>query len=319
MRLTAALLVAAALQAAQAQAPASSPSFGFAAVPQARSILGARDDYVRATAPLERAAALHTTETVDEARYVRYMESAPLPWSDAERRQLAPLLEQLDRFLAPLKWSRPEPILLIKAQESFLEGLPHTRGNAIVLQQGNLTNPPAPLPYIVAHELFHVLSRNNPELRERLYAAIGFRPCAKVEIPESIARLRITNPDAPQSRHAIAVRYQGRPVEALPYPRLTSDAIDTRQGFQEQARVSWLLVDRQGDTCTARPGDAIEPKDLQGLYEQVGRNTEYLWHAEEILADNFALLFLTSQRTDLPQLPSPEVIEKVRAILFDRR
>jgi hypothetical protein len=318
MRFRAALLAAvfaALLQAAQAQAP--QPGFAFAAVAQARAILGARDDYVRATAPLERSAKMRTGEPVDEARYVRYMESAPRAWTEDEQRALDPLLRQLDQFIAGLKWSRPKQILLIKAKEGFTEGLPHTRANAIVLPDGIVASPPAPLPYILAHELFHVLSRNNPELRERLYAAIGFRPCAKVEIPESVAKLRITNPDAPESRHTIAVRHQGRPVEALPYPRLASETVDPSQGFQENARVGWLLVERQGDTCKARPGDAIASQDLQGLYEQVGRNTEYLWHAEEILADNFALLFLRKQPSEQAQLPSPEILRKLEDILFN--
>jgi len=47
----------------------------------------------------------------------------------------------------------------------------------------------------------------------------------------------------------------------------------------------------------------------------VGRNTRYLWHPEEILADNFALLFLGLLRGAPPQLPSPDVLERMRAIL----
>jgi hypothetical protein len=50
--------------------------------------------------------------------------------------------------------------------------------------------------------------------------------------------------------------------------------------------------------------------ELEGLYEQVGRNTGYLIHPEEILADNFAVLFQKP-----PKIASPEIIERIRRIL----
>ncbi len=285
---------------------------------QGRAILGARDDYVRATAPLERSAKMHTTEVVDEERYARYMEGAVLPWGDEDRRLLQPLLAKLAPHLAALRWQRSKPILLIKAAEDFEDGLPHTRANAIVLPQGSEQGAPGLVTAIVAHELFHVLSRDDAQLKERLYGAIGFKPCASLELPKAVSGLRVTNPDAPQHRHTISVRYRGQPVEALPFPSFASEAIDPRQGFKTQVRVVWLFVDRDGGTCKARApagGQAPEPQELEGLFEQVGRNTRYLWHPEEILADNFALLFIGMLRGAALAVPSPEVLEKLEKIL----
>lgn len=49
---------------------------------------------------------------------------------------------------------------------------------------------------------------------------------------------------------------------------------------------------------------------VTGFLEQVGRNTNYIVHAEEILASNFERLVL-----DEPNAPSPEVLERIRAEL----
>ncbi len=155
---------------------------------------------MRATAPLERAAKMHTTEAVDEERYARYMEGAALAWSDEDRRLLLPILSGLAPLLPSLKWRPAKPVLLVKAAADFEDGLPHTRANAIVLQESVLQSAPAMLAAVLAHELFHIISRDDPRLREELYAAIGFKPCASVEIPEAVARLRVSNPDAPQHR-----------------------------------------------------------------------------------------------------------------------
>jgi hypothetical protein len=152
-----------------------------------------------------------------------------------------------------------------------------------------------------------------------LIFAIGFKPCASVEIPQPVFALRVTNPDAPQHRHTISVRYRGQATEAMPFPSFASDRIDPRQGFKNQVRVAWLLVDREGGACRARApgaGSAPESQDFEGLFEQVGRNTRYLWHPEEILADNFALLFIGLLRGSPLAVPSPEIQERLRKILL---
>ena len=47
-----------------------------------------------------------------------------------------------------------------------------------------------------------------------------------------------------------------------------------------------------------------------GFFEQVGRNTNYIIHAEEILASNFERLVLGEEGA-----PSPDVLERIRAEL----
>jgi len=268
---------------------------------------------VRATAPLERSVKMHTAAPVDETGYMRYMENAALPWTDAERLRLQPLLDELEPVIARLVWRPSKQIFLIKTVSDFEDGLAHTRANAIVFPEEFLQAPPPFLSLVLAHELFHVLSRDDAALHERLYAAIGFKPCASTEIPPAIAKLRLSNPDAPEHRHAIAVRYRGRDVEALPYPRLAAEDIDPKLGFKTQVRATWLLVERQGNACKA--SDEADTREMEGLFEQIGRNTRYLWHPEEILADNFALMAIGLQRGKPPEVPSPQVQERLRGCM----
>ena len=54
----------------------------------------------------------------------------------------------------------------------------------------------------------------------------------------------------------------------------------------------------------------LELQHLSGFVEQVGRNTNYIIHPEEILADNFALLMMGTR-----DVPSPEILEKIRRAL----
>lgn len=291
--------------------------FVFASETQARAVLGARDDYVRATGAFERSASLRTAETVDEERFIAAMRDTALAWSEEEERAFASLLPRLERFVLPMRWKSPWPVLLLKASDRLMDGFPHTRGNAIVLQERMLKpalSDPQSLAYLMAHELFHVLSRGDAALQEELYAAIGFRSCAAVDMPATLAGLRLTNPDAPESRHAITVRWRGENVEALPFVHFRSENVNPRSSFSGQVRTSWLPVERRNGRCSARD-ERLALDALEGFYEQVGRNTEYLIHPEEILADNFALLFLAAGSENPPKIRSPEVLERVRRIL----
>jgi hypothetical protein len=304
--------VAASLLLAAACLHAQDAPFVFATRAQARAVLGAHDDYVRATAPLERSVLLRTDEPVDAARLAAAMAAAALDWNDEERRALAAVLPRLERFLAPMRWKAPRQILLVKASDALMDGFPHTRGAAIILPESMLREAmkePALMDYVLSHEAFHVLSRADPELREELYRAIGFRACGAMELPAALAELRLTNPDAPESRHPITLRRGSERIEALAFVHFPSENVDRRKGFMSQIRTSWLPVDRQDGRCTARD-ERLTLDGLEGLDEQVGRNTAYLIHPEEIIADNFSFLFRTPEKVQ-----SPEILERIRKVL----
>ena len=287
----------------------------FAGAPEAGAILGWEDDYVRATRPLERMAKLRRAQPVDAAEYRRHMAAQALDWTEEERRRLAPLAERVERFVETLRARMPARILLAKAAD-VMDGTPHTRVNAIVLPRAFLASArQGDLAYVIGHELFHLLSRHDERAREQLYAAIGFRPCQRTELPAALERLRITNPDAPEDRHTIRVRHRGQAVEAMPVSMLNSGKLDPARGFLGRMRTSWLLIERRDDVCRAT-GRSVEAQELEGLFGQVGRNTGTLIHPEEILADNFAALAIVSLAGRHVPLPSPDVAERIRAILF---
>jgi hypothetical protein len=311
-RSLAAALLAAAAGLAQAQV---AERFGFATREQARAVLGAEDEYVKATAALERSAVMRSPRTLDPRRFAAEMAGTALAWDADETSALAAVLPRLDGFIAAMRWKAPRTILLVKASNRLMDGFPHTRGNAIVLQEGILREAlkdTAMLEYLLAHEAFHVLSRADPDLREELYRAIGFQRCEAVEMPEALSRLRLTNPDAPQSRHTIAVRRQGEPLELLPFVYLPPKS-DANDGIARM-QTAWLAVERREGRCAVpEDGEAVSLQNLDGFYEQVGRNTSYVMHPEEILADNFAVLFRAP-----PKVPSPDVLERVRSMLQRR-
>ena len=54
-------------------------------------------------------------------------------------------------------------------------------------------------------------------------------------------------------------------------------------------------------------------KEIRDFYEQVGKNTGYIIHPEEILADNFALLILGNKK-----VKSPKIISELNKVLISQ-
>ena len=160
----------------------------------------------------------------------------------------------------------------------------------------------------IAHELFHILSRTNPDVREQLYQAIGFSKCDEVQLPADLASRKITNPDAPRNDHALQLHFGGKEFPAVPILLSTSEKYDPKRGgeFFNYLQFKFLLPPKPG---TDKP-ELVDPAYVSGFFEQIGHNTEYVIHPEEILAENFALLVLGA--TDVK---SPEILAKIRQLV----
>jgi hypothetical protein len=295
-------------------------SVTFATADEGRKILTTRDDFIRALSPFDRAARVKTAEAVSEKAFLEFVGRNVLDWTEAEKTLLVSALERLQAPFDRLALPWPKTIYLIKTTGKEEGGAAYTRDQALVLPQTKLT-PNRPLsPRGVAHELFHILSRSNPGLRDRLYRAIGFVKCNEIEFPEALRNRRITNPDAPANDHCIRVQVAGADVWAVPilYSRTEKYDVDRGGEFFFYMASQLLLIGREDKSPNAKPmyvgsqPRLVDFDQVSGFYEQVGRNTDYIIHPEEILADNFAGLMMGDQN-----VPSPEILKKLQDVLTE--
>ena len=297
--------------------PAPSLRIHFASLEEGREILRARDGFVRRLSPFDRAARLKTDRDVSESEFLNFVAGKVIEWEGADRERVEQAFDRILPALGeyPLNW--PESVHFVHTTGEEEGGAAYTRGKAVILPRTRLDQSPEKLARLVAHELFHVLSRHDPILRDRLYRVIGFERCPEVRLPDSWARRRITNPDAPVNAHRIRVRHQGRPFWAVPVLYSRSDRYDPLQGgsFFEYLQFRLLLeaVDDEAAADSAPAGSQprlVEVKEVSGFFEQIGRNSSYIIHPEEILAVNFAMIV-----TGETEFPSPEVAEGIRSVL----
>ena len=291
------------------------PAISFATVEQGRAILTNRDDFVSRLSAFDRAARMKTDHDVTEQEYLAIVAKNVLEWTPEEKDAVQSAFDGLAAKLSDLNLPFPKTILFIKTTGDEEGHAEYTRANAIILPQNALAaNRRSALRGTIAHELFHVLSRNAPDLRERAYAAIGFQPCGEVPFPPTLAARKITNPDAPKNDHCIHVESGRTPIWAVPILFSKSDHYNPANGgeFFDYLVFEFLVVDNSGSHATYDPSKVtlLDVGKIQGFYEQVGRNTDYIIHPEEILADNFEYLL-----SGKPNLPSPDVQRRLAAAL----
>lgn len=282
-------------------------------------ILGAEDDFTRRMSPFDRQARLKSAGAVSDAEHRAFAARSVLEWTARDRRAIAEAMRGLGERFTKLGVGFPKRVVLVKTSGDEEGGAAYTRGEAIMLPAKVLGSASPVLRRLLCHELFHVLSRWAPELRGKLYASIGFEPCGEVTLPGDFERRRITNPDAPAFDHSIRVRVEG--VERRMVPVLWSRTADydaaAGKAFFDTMEFRLMAVRLEGDPVRGVPevdadGAPImrKPEDTEGFFEQVGKNTGYLIHPEEILADNFEILVAGDRRP-----PNPEIVRRLGEIL----
>jgi len=282
-------------------------SFQFASIDAGSAILGKRDEFIERLSPFDRAARLKTDRAVAETEFVEFIRANVLAWSHPEQRKIEAALAKIMPALESLALSLPEPINLIKTTGAEEGNAFYTRDAAIVFPAAPLgSQTEETLEKTLAHEIFHIWSRQNPGLREKLYESIGFTKCPEVVLPAEMNRRKITNPDAPRNDHAIRVQFDAANVAAVPILLASTETYDPKRGgeFFQYLQLKFMVT--QNHTLA-------DLKQVSGFFEQVGNNTDYLIHPEEILADNFALLVLGRHDVASPQIP-----EKMRRILTEK-
>ncbi|GGC77487.1 eCIS core domain-containing protein [Undibacterium terreum] len=294
-------------------------TFSFATVQQGQSILTTRDDFVQGLSPFDRAARLKTAGEVAEPAYLKFVSENVQEWSGREKELVQATVAQLQARLTELSLPFPKPVVMIKTSGKEEGGAAYTRGNAIILTEAELSEKSKTgLPRLISHELFHVLSRQNPALREKLYAVIGFQPCGELAFPATLKAVKLTNPDAPRNDYCIQVKAGDTSSWAMPILYANAAHYDPVKGgeFFDYLNFKLLLVEKGNAITPAQPRNddkgprLLEVREVTGFFEQIGKNTNYIIHPEEIMADNFAMMMVKD-----PKIASPEIISKMQAVL----
>lgn len=288
----------------------------FADVETARRVLGAADPWMQRTSGWQRAVLMGRTSAPDMASFRAWQAAAAQPWPDEERRRWMRALEVVGPAFTRLKLPLPPEVLLIRTNGSESANQPHTRVHAVVLparfQQQSYTDVE-----VLAHELFHVVSRHQPELANRLYDLIGYDRVGELDWPPAWLPLRIANQDAEHDRHLMRVKVQGRETTLMPVVVTSSPKLPPADGdtLLDLIEPRLLEVIPGAGTQPTRPvqrnGQPVwfAPETTPDFLAKLGGNTDYIQHPDETIADN--VMFLVSGRP----VKNPALLKRIEAVL----
>lgn len=297
-----------------ASEPARSESaveYVLASGPAALAPFVADDEYMQALTASDLSIRLHRTDNPSVADLRAQYTANVRTWNAADQARLEAAFARIVPRLAGLEAWLPDQILVVKVTPEFESGLPHTRGAAISMG-AQLPQSDAELDETLLHETFHVLSRAHPERRDALYAAIGFVRCAPMELPEATRARLITNPDAPLIEHAAPISETDPSLLATPVLVADPPAYDpAKPNLFDYFHLSMQPLRRdESGRCTPTANRLTDEQMRAAIFAHAGRNTNYLFHPEELLADNFAQMMMA--RADAP---NPEIYDRLAAAL----
>ncbi len=283
----------------------------FASIEAGREALQTPDRYTQALSRFDLESRLRTRDAVTADDLMRFSAEQVVAWSDEERAKMESIIASVAQRFSKYRLPLPPNILLIQTTGKEEGDAAYCRRHAVILPRRYVGFPAAQLEPIFIHELFHVLSSHNEALRNSLYEIIGFKPCPEIALPESLADLKITNPDGPLLNYYIALDVDGQ--QRLAVPLLYSpERFDPRQNrsFFQYLKFRLLVVERDGvdwsvATASGNP-ILLDPLQTPSFHQQIGGNTKYILHPDEVLADNFMHLMMRK-----PDLPNPEIVSKM--------
>lgn len=268
----------------------------FASLREGKEILGRPDAWARQLSDFDRGVRQRTLAPTSTKQFLHFAAGAARGWGAAEKAEWNILARRLSAAAKGLNVKLPR-IHLVKTSGAEEFDTAYTRGRSIMLPQRLVSLPtsnPREAFFLLAHELFHVLSRANPSLRESLYALLDFERVAGFDYPAELEATRLSNPDAFAYEHALTVQTATEMAAVLPVNQSTVPLAEAIQLPSIFAALDIVLLAVDADT-----GDVL--RDGSGALMAHGfgntdwpprllRNSSFIIHPEEVLADNFATL-----------------------------
>ena len=163
----------------------------YATVEKGRELLKTEDAFTVSWSKFDIASRLQDINGTKE-QLLEFISEQVLPWTETEKEKLNSIINKISKKIEKngFNLNLPDTVYLVKTtakEEAEAEG--YTRANYIVLKSDILTRSKDEIENTLTHELFHILTRNDSNFREKVYQIIGFNLCNEIAYPSSIANL----------------------------------------------------------------------------------------------------------------------------------
>ena len=260
-----------------------------------------------------------TGATMDE--YLAFAKEQVRDFTDEEATFISNQIARMEQRLDEEGYTLPplDEIVFVKttmAEEGGAEAYTHGTeiyfmDSVVRLATSELVGPKMQdhLDTLFWHELFHCLTRCNPDFRRDMYSLIDFTTEDEDFVqPASAFEYHISNPDVEHHNSHATFGIGGRDVECF------CDLVTTRhfgpgvETFFDCYTTALIPTDGSDTYYT--------PEDAENFWQVFGKNTDYVIDPEECMADNFSYALAYGLEGQGGRgYKSPEIIEGIISYL----
>lgn len=269
--------------------------------------------------------------TLEQAREAtrRHYAGETRNFTPEEQSAIEGVLQRLHTaFVSKAPMYARQPWCFIKVSMNVEGGLPHTRGNCIVLSlamlegmaglavQKRFAALDAMAANLLVHEQTHVLQRRYPELFASLYTEVlDFRHLVPAPVTPRLLEYGVVNPDAPDTGWAYAITDGGKTRWIMPY--LVLSRLATPVMPDHFVTLGITVTEKSGrwtvaDDAASNTGQFI--RDFS-LYAKAFPNPGQAYHPNELSADVLAAWIAGAGDVDLRHRAAAAMLDWARVKL----
>jgi hypothetical protein len=292
----------------------------------AAATLGSNDEFSLALTDYDRKLRTNSQNTVSKTEFLTFAAAQGQDFWDEEKTEIRRIITEISLAAGGIPLHLPDHIVFVKSTQKEEFDANYTRGHAIVLGRNlfeDAKHTHADRVKLIAHEMYHVISRFDASLRRRSHEAVGcVYKGSPLVIDEQTRSMIITNPDAHEFACALQVTLKSG-VKKWVMPATVLKVTNGVTPTFADITTKLLLVDAPGaqwQIVRGSDGKAQFIETSTTNYDQIMNiNTDYNIHAEEVVAENFPLML--TENTDgvnktgaSPSINKPDFIKKLKAI-----
>ena len=303
-----------------AETPEAAIPFRFASKEEGAELMLANKEYYAKFSPNKLDYIMQKTGA-DMEEYLAFAKEQVLDWTDEEKEIITRGMRDIEDSFASRGWTLPPLDTIVFIKTTMLEEngvMGYTHGTQIYIYDflsscapGDFEDGKLPESFrtFLAHELFHCLTRCNPDFRAEMYRLIHFTVAEKdYELPPSVWEYYIANPDVEHHNSWASFEIDGKEIDCFTAFVTTKHFENVGEQFFKFGMTALVPVDGS---------DVYYSREQAANFDEVfGTNTNYVIDPEECMADNFSLAVVYG--TDGPGhngYNNPEIIDGIIDIL----
>lgn len=163
---------------------------------------------------------------------------------------------------------------------------------------------------ILAHEIFHCLTRNNSDFRKDMYSLINFNIADNdFDVPSDIKRITISNPDVEHHDAYATFTINGEKKDCYMLNICTMPFENKGDQYSKYYKFILVAINKKDDDK-----DYYLIDESEDYWDVFGENTKYIADPEECMADNFGYALVYGLDGAM-KYKNPEIIEGIIDIL----